>query len=547
MAKDIDLLAGTKRQSAYSEALLRSALSAKPAYSWGEAVARALLGGMAGHIENQEGQENAKLWGDLADAYVASQPSPTTSPMPNAGQTSALPSPRLPAIGSAQDNQVLPENPNDRVAAVFGGMTPQGRDIATRTVLGEAANQGPFGMQAVADVMKNRADAGGYRTGSTGPTTMDRVATAPGQFEPHMTAAGRARMAGYSPNSPAYQGAQAAVDNASIGGQPDVTGGSTFFYSPSVNAQLAAQNGDRKAVPDWAAGRQPTTTIGTHQFFGPEGKPAQSIGQAYAQGPQSVRTDAILDAIRNPRTSNEMRARLFQMLQKAPAEFKTIKDADGNETPVWVNPQAQTITPAQLPGSMQAAPPTITKPDGSTITMPQGANRKEWTKSVSGALGDAQAGKLTETQANATGFANKMESAERSARQFEGAATGTWDNSMRGITDGKYSPVPRAWTNWAVSKEFQQYEQAKSQFITALLRRESGAAINADEWSRYDREYFPQVGDDANVIDQKRAARQVAIDAMKKGAGPVYTPPGIQQSGGGWVDVGNGVRIREKR
>jgi hypothetical protein len=80
-----------------------------------------------------------------------------------------------------------------------------------------------------------------------------------------------------------------------------------------------------------------------------------------------------------------------------------------------------------------------------------------------------------------------------------------------------------------------------------LLRRESGAAINADEWSRYDREYFPQVGDDANVIDQKRAARQVAIDAMKKGAGPVYTPPGIQQSGGGWVDVGNGVRIREKR
>ena len=177
-----------------------------------------------------------------------------------------------------------PRSPQDYINRDFG-MTPQGRDVATRTVLGEAANQGPLGMQGVADVMKNRADAGGYRTGP-GPTTMDRVATAPGQFEPHMTAAGRARMAGYSPNSPVYQTAQAAVDNASIGGQPDVTGGSTYFYSPSENARLAAQNGDRKAVPDWAAGRQPTTTIGTHQFFGPEGK--GQAGQAYAQGPQII-------------------------------------------------------------------------------------------------------------------------------------------------------------------------------------------------------------------------------------------------------------------
>ena len=50
MAKDIDLLAGTKRVQ-HGHALMRKPVG-KPAYGGaGEAIARALLGGMAGVIE----------------------------------------------------------------------------------------------------------------------------------------------------------------------------------------------------------------------------------------------------------------------------------------------------------------------------------------------------------------------------------------------------------------------------------------------------------------------------------------------------------------
>ena len=141
-----------------------------------------------------------------------------------------------------------------------------------------------------------------------------------------------------------------------------------------------------------------------------------------------------------------------------------------------------------------------------------------------------------------------METADKLAKQYESAATGTMDNALRSVTDMKYSPLPRGATNWAVSGDYQKHEQAKSQFITAMLRQESGAAISPEEFTRYDREYFPQVGDDPSVIEQKRQMRQIAIDGMKKGAGPLYQSPTMPQaSQGGWVDVGNGVRIREKR
>ena len=57
----------------------------------------------------------------------------------------------------------------------------------------------------------------------------------------------------------------------------------------------------------------------------------------------------------------------------------------------------------------------------------------------------------------------------------------------------------------------------------------SGAAVTPEEFNRYDQEFFPQPGQSAEVIKQKRQARQVAIEAMKKATGPVYSPPNIPQ------------------
>lgn len=55
------------------------------------------------------------------------------------------------------------------------------------------------------------------------------------------------------------------------------------------------------------------------------------------------------------------------------------------------------------------------------------------------------------------------------------------------------------------------YEQAKDNFISANLRKESGAAIGAEERAAEDRKYFPQPGDTPAVIAQKAQAREQAM------------------------------------
>jgi hypothetical protein len=70
------------------------------------------------------------------------------------------------------------------------------------------------------------------------------------------------------------------------------------------------------------------------------------------------------------------------------------------------------------------------------------------------------------------------------------------------------------------SSEQQQVDQARRNFITAVLRKESGAAISPAEFSNEEKKYFPQAGDTADVIAQKQAARNLAIQAMTVQAGP---------------------------
>jgi hypothetical protein len=65
-----------------------------------------------------------------------------------------------------------------------------------------------------------------------------------------------------------------------------------------------------------------------------------------------------------------------------------------------------------------------------------------------------------------------------------------------------------------------------------MLRQESGAAINKDEFTRYDKELFPQVGDGPAVIAQKAKQRAIAIEQMKRSAGPGYKSPALEDTSG---------------
>lgn len=79
--------------------------------------------------------------------------------------------------------------------------------------------------------------------------------------------------------------------------------------------------------------------------------------------------------------------------------------------------------------------------------------------------------------------------------------------------------------NFLVSNDYQQLDQAKRNFINATLRQESGAAINQQEFVNAEKQYFPQPGDQPDVISQKAANRRTAINAMQQAAGPAYEAP----------------------
>jgi len=71
-----------------------------------------------------------------------------------------------------------------------------------------------------------------------------------------------------------------------------------------------------------------------------------------------------------------------------------------------------------------------------------------------------------------------------------------------------------------MSPQSQQADQAQRNFVNAILRQESGAAISESEFQNARKQYFPQPGDSAKVIEQKRQNRETAIKSLEVSAGP---------------------------
>lgn len=73
--------------------------------------------------------------------------------------------------------------------------------------------------------------------------------------------------------------------------------------------------------------------------------------------------------------------------------------------------------------------------------------------------------------------------------------------------------------NLFISNNIQSLFQAQRDFINATLRRESGAVIAETEFENARRQYFPQPGDTADTLAQKKANRDIVIAGFRKGSG----------------------------
>ena len=142
---------------------------------------------------------------------------------------------------------------------------------------------------------------------------------------------------------------------------------------------------------------------------------------------------------------------------------------------------------------------SVTAPDGTTFT-------------YGGAGGNT---KLTEQQSKDLGFAARIPDELMSELDKYDSALASYgdqllDQDPTGLARGTFQ-----------NPDFQIAQTLSQQFLTPLIRKDTGAAIQAWETQLYTQMYFPRPGDTQEVIERKRDARRLAVDGLREGLPPL--------------------------
>jgi len=189
--------------------------------------------------------------------------------------------------------------------------------------------------------------------------------------------------------------------------------------------------------------------------------------------------------------------------KKPPTLVDLYDEKTGQTYKAQYNPQTQQydrVGGMKAPNGMSIA----TNPDG-TVNITQGGAPKP----------------LTSDQAKNAGFLKRALPSHQIINNLEKEGT----SSTNKLLSSDYVPFG----NYGLSANAQKFGQAKRDFVNAILRRESGAVISPSEFENADKQYFPQPGDGPEVIAQKRANRENAIEGLRIGSStiaPTSTAPG---------------------
>ena len=174
-------------------------------------------------------------------------------------------------------------------------------------------------------------------------------------------------------------------------------------------------------------------------------------------------------------------------------------------------------------GSIYALPVDFgAEVDTQAITLPDGRIQliNKATGEVIRTYGDPDIegdGEYKDAQYKAATYANRMTNASEIITGMEADLKAKWAGTQ--WLEGMYP-------NWMKPAERQVYEQAMRNFVNAVLRQESGAAIADSEFESAKKQYFPQPGDSQAVIDQKRKNRETSINGMVEQAGGAFSSVG---------------------
>lgn len=120
----------------------------------------------------------------------------------------------------------------------------------------------------------------------------------------------------------------------------------------------------------------------------------------------------------------------------------------------------------------------------------------------------------SQSQALATGFGKRIEAADEilSRLEQEGFDRASYKSGlMETFLPESMKP-----------SELQEQNQAERNFVNAVLRRESGAAIAPSEFESAEKQYFPRAGDSPQVIANKAQNRKQALASLRAEAGDFW-------------------------
>jgi hypothetical protein len=238
----------------------------------------------------------------------------------------------------------------------------------------------------------------------------------------------------------------------------------------ALQAQLQRAQAPQPTMPtrEQFTTQAPTAPV-TQQFLPPvevQGQASRTEAVPYGQLRRNLATFA---------SQQGMRPEVFASLDR-------VLEVAGQQKPIQVDTQT-------LPGGI-----TVVRADGKVDILPA-------PKMVEGK-------DLTEGQSNSLGFASRMMLNEGTINDVVGRGY-----RPGGLTEFGFTPERLR------SDDRKIYDAAKENWISAALRKESGAAIGKDEYAAADRQYFPQPGDSDKVLKQKANLRSTVFKSMKAGIG----------------------------
>lgn len=247
-----------------------------------------------------------------------------------------------------------------------------------------------------------------------------------------------------------------------------------------------------------------------------------------------------------------------------------LKEAEDGSI-VGVNKRTLQAFPVTVGGAAPAAPAAATAagmPGARVPAIPGMASvLDQQAPSATATAGKPLMGKgtaMTEAQSNAATFGGAMAQAQKTISDLEkggtvknavvpGLLTGLAQMVPFGVGEGIGNVIQSTFNADPTgligpNAAQQKLAQAQLAFATAYLRKTSGASFGASEVSNTIKEFFPLIGEGKEVIAQKAAARDRAIEGMKMSTskeGKKYienygsggsTPAA---AGGGGVDLSN--------